>query len=75
MNVILGFDKFFRNSLLLLQFIVTMANILSFPIFVPDDAQEKVIKVVPEDLLSPSSEVAPQNSNVEQETNESRTIQ
>lgn len=40
-----------------------------------DDAQEKVIKVVPNDLLSPSSEVAPQNSNVEQQTDDSRPIQ
>lgn len=44
-------------------------------IFVLDDAQERVIKVVPDDLLSPSSEVAPQNRNVEQQTEESRPIQ
>lgn len=40
-----------------------------------DDAQEKVIKVVPDDLLSPSTEVAPQNRNVEQQTDDSRPIQ
>ncbi|XP_078352123.1 arf-GAP with coiled-coil, ANK repeat and PH domain-containing protein 3-like isoform X2 [Oculina patagonica] len=40
-----------------------------------DDAQEKVIKVVPDDLLSPSTEVTPQNKNVDQQTDDSRPIQ
>ncbi|KAJ7389793.1 hypothetical protein OS493_029216 [Desmophyllum pertusum] len=40
-----------------------------------DDAQEKVIKVVPADLLSPSTEETPQNRNVDPQTDESRPIQ
>lgn len=41
-----------------------------------DDAQDKVIKVVPDDLLSPSSEVAPQDKNAEQtQSDGSRSIE
>lgn len=40
-----------------------------------DGPQEKVIKVVPDDLLSPSSEVAPLNRNNEPDSNMPRPIE
>ena len=50
-------------------------KILSYFVSSTDDAQEKVIKVVPADLLSPSTEETPQNRNVDPQTDESRPIQ
>lgn len=45
-------------------------------LFFPDVPQEKVIKVIPDDLLSPSSEVGPSNITSKQpDTDNSRPIQ
>ena len=53
-----------------------ITQIESLLYFFPDVPQEKVIKVIPDDLLSPSSEVGPSNITSKQpNTDTSRPIE
>ena len=68
--------SYLEKSLVLHKWSVHLKLIQSLLYFFPDVPQEKVIKVIPDDLLSPSSEVGPSNITSKQpNTDTSRPIE